>query len=60
MAQYFWHFNIIRFPLYSFLSNKMQENKRMIDHLNKFGDGVDEAASLEKAHNYSIIHSGEF
>jgi len=36
----------------------MQENKRMIDRLNKAGDGVDVAASLQKAHSYSTIQSG--
>jgi len=38
----------------------MQENKRMIGRLNKFGDGADEAVSLEKAHSYFTIQSGEF
>ena len=60
MAQYFCHFKVILFPHSSSSPKKMQENKIMIYLLNKAGDGVDVAMSLEKAHRYSTIQSGEF
>jgi hypothetical protein len=60
MANFFWNFKVIRFPLYSSSSHKLQENKRMTDRLNKASDGVDVAVLLEKAHSYSTIQSSEF